>query len=130
MEEVETGLPDQGAGVMDPYPISWATRAGSTIYTAHIPIREDSSLELGDIKAQSRQTFQNLRQAVEAAGGSLADVVQVIVYLTDMKEVDAMNEVWAEFFAPPYPNRAAIGIATLYHPQLKIEIVAIAVVET
>ena len=129
MDEVNTGLPDPGGGIMVPYPISWATRAGSTLFTAHIPIKEDGELELGDIKAQSRQTFQNLRQAVEAAGGSLGDVVQVIVFLTNMADADPMTEVWVEFFSPPYPNRAALGIAALFDPGLKIEIVATAVLD-
>jgi enamine deaminase RidA (YjgF/YER057c/UK114 family) len=129
MEEVQTGLPDPGFGVMTPYPLSWVTRAGSMIFTAHIPIKEDGELEVGDIKAQSRQTFRNLRKAVEAAGGTMADVVQVIVYLTDIKDADPMTEVWVEFFKPPYPNRAALGITALFDPRLKIEIVATAVLE-
>ena len=128
MEEVPTGLPDPGFGVMTPYPLSWATRAsGPTVFTAHIPIKPDGELEVGDIKAQSRQTFRNLRQALEAACAAMADVVHVIVYLTDINDADPMTEVWVAFFEPPYPNRAALGITALFDPRLKIEIVATAV---
>jgi reactive intermediate/imine deaminase len=60
-----------------------------------------------------RQVFRNLAAVAEAAGGTLADAVRVTVYLTDLKHFAVVNEVMAEFFAAPYPARAAIGVASL-----------------
>jgi 2-iminobutanoate/2-iminopropanoate deaminase len=61
--EVETGLPDVA-------PIAWAARAGGQLWTAQLPIRADGSFETGDAEGQARLTFDNLRRAVEAAGGT------------------------------------------------------------
>ena len=57
--------------------------------------------------------FQNLRAVAEAAGGSLGDVVKLNAYLTDLSNFAAFNEVMAEYFAQPYPARAAVGVAAL-----------------
>ncbi len=118
---VSTGLPEVA-------PIAWAARAGGQVWTAHVPIRDDGTFETGDIEAQARLTFDNLRRAVEAAGAGLADVVQVVIYLTDVAESAVVSEVWAELFEPPYPNRAIIGVSALTIPGVRIEITAVAVV--
>jgi|SRR6185312_14572074 len=106
-------------------PLEWATTAGGILYTAQIPNREDGSIETGDIRAQAELTLSNLRRTVEAAGGGMDDVTQVLVYLPDPTDFPGMNEIYAKAFKPPYPNRATI-IANLMVPGAKIEIVAYA----
>ena len=116
---VKSGLPTPSA------PIEWATLSGNILYTAQIPIKADGSIETGDIRDQTRLTFNNLKQTLKAAGGSMADVAQVLVYLPDPKDFPGMNEVYGTYFEKPYPNRATI-IAQLMVPGAKIEIVAYA----
>jgi enamine deaminase RidA (YjgF/YER057c/UK114 family) len=106
-------------------PLEWATTADGILYTAQIPNREDGSIETGDIRAQAELTLSNLRRTVEAAGGSMDDVTQVLVYLPDPSDFAGMNEVYARSFKPPYPNRATI-VADLMVPGAKIEVVAYA----
>jgi len=106
-------------------PLEWATTADGILYTAQIPNREDGSIETGDIRAQAELTLSNLRRTVEAAGGSMDDVTQVLVYLPDPADFAGMNEVYARSFKPPYPNRATI-VADLMVPGAKIEVVAYA----
>lgn len=106
-------------------PLEWATTADGILYTAQIPNREDGSIETGDIRAQAQLTLDNLRRTVEAAGGSMADVTQVLVYLPDPLDFPGMNEIYATAFQPPYPNRATI-VADLMVPGARIEVVAYA----
>ena len=67
----------------------------------------------GDVEAQVRRVFDNLRAVARAAGGDLADAVKLNVYLTDLANFQIVNRVMAEYFSPPYPARAAIGVAAL-----------------
>lgn len=120
---VKTHLPKVSA------PLEWATTADGVLYTAQIPNREDGSIETGDISVQAELTLDNLRRTVEAAGGSMDDVTQVLVYLPDKADFPGMNAAYAKAFKPPYPNRATI-IADLMVPGAKIEIVAYAHVGT
>jgi enamine deaminase RidA (YjgF/YER057c/UK114 family) len=106
-------------------PLEWATTADGILYTAQIPNREDGSIETGDIRAQAELTLSNLRRTVEAAGGSMDDVTQVLVYLPDPADFQGMNEIYAKSFKAPYPNRATI-VAKLMVPGAKIEVVAYA----
>jgi 2-iminobutanoate/2-iminopropanoate deaminase len=106
-------------------PLEWATTADGILYTAQIPNREDGSIETGDIRAQAELTLSNLRRTVEAAGGGMDDVTQVLVYLPDPADFPGMNEIYAKAFNPPYPNRATI-IANLMVPGARIEVVAYA----
>lgn len=66
-----------------------------------------------DIAEQVRQVFRNLSAVAKAAGGTLNDCVKVHVFLTDLSNFATVNQVMAEFFAEPYPARAAIGVASL-----------------
>ena len=115
---VKTHLPSEKA------PIEWATTADGILYTAQIPIREDGSIETGDIDAQATLTFSNLKRTVEAAGATLDDVTQVLVYLTRKEDFQGMNAVYRRFFAKPFPNRATVIVAGLMVPGALIEIVA------
>jgi reactive intermediate/imine deaminase len=96
-------------------PYSQAIKAGNTVYlSGQIPL-EPKTMQLvaGDIRAQTRQVFDNLAAVAEAAGGSLADAVRLTVYLTDLANFGAVNEIMAEYCKEPYPARAAIGVASL-----------------
>ncbi len=94
---------------------SQAVKAGNTVYVSgQIPL-VPSTMEVieGDVVAQITQVFENLSAVCEAAGGSLADIVKLNVFLTDLKDFGHVNDVMAKFFNEPYPARAAIGVAQL-----------------
>ena len=122
-EVIDIGLPPLKQ------PFSWAVKAsGHLLFTAHGPVRADGSIDTGAIEDQARLTFTNLRQAVHAAGGNLNDVTQVLIYMTDVKDMPAIDGVYREFFEAPYPNRSSMGVAGLVVPGMKIEIVAYAAI--
>ena len=94
---------------------SQAVKVNSTVYmSGQIPlIPETMELNDGDISAQIRQVFDNLSAVAAAAGGSLQDVAKLNVFLIDLGNFAAVNEIMAEYFQQPYPARAAIGVASL-----------------
>lgn len=94
---------------------SQAIRSGNTVYlSGQIPL-VPATMELvaGDMEAQIRRVFDNLAAVAEAAGGSLADVVKLNVFLPDLGHFALVNEIMAEYFQTPYPARAAVGVAAL-----------------
>ena len=121
-EIVDTGLPALKQ------PFSWAVKSAGMLFTAHGPVRADGSIDTGPIEDQARLTFANLRQALLAAGGALDDVTQVLIYMTDIKDMPAIDNVYRKFFVPPYPNRSSAAVAALVVPGMKLEIVAYAMV--
>ena len=94
---------------------SQAIRAGETVYlSGQIPLDpETQELVDGGIDAQIRQVFDNLAAVAEAAGGGLADIVKLTVYLTDLGDFPRVNEIMSQYFDEPYPARAAIGVVAL-----------------
>jgi len=94
---------------------SQAVKVGNTVYlSGQIPlIPETMELVEGDMEAQIRRVFDNLTAVAEAAGGSLADIAKLNVFLTDLSHFPLVNEVMASYFTEPYPARAAIGVAAL-----------------
>ena len=96
-------------------PYSQAVRAGDTVYlSGQIPLDpETMQLVTGDIDTEIRRVFENLKAVCEAAGGSLAHVVRVGIYLTDLGNFAAVNTVMSEYFKEPYPARSTIGVASL-----------------
>ena len=94
---------------------SQAIKAGNTVYlSGQIPLDPATGeLVAGDIEAQVRRVFDNLRAVARAAGGELADAVKLTVYLMDLGHFQLVNKVMAEYFAAPYPARAAVGVAAL-----------------
>lgn len=95
---------------------SQAVRAGDTVYmSGQIPLDPASMTVVGDgdFRSEAHQVFKNLRAVAEAAGGSLDDIVKVNAYLTDLGNFTTFNEVMAEYFAQPFPARAAVGVASL-----------------
>jgi len=96
-------------------PYSQAVRAGDTVYVSgQIPLDPVSGqLVSGDIEAEIRRVFDNLKAIAQAAGGNLANVVKLSVFLTDLSHFSKVNEIMATYFSEPYPARAAIGVAAL-----------------
>lgn len=96
-------------------PYSQAVRAGNTVYlSGQTPIDPATGeLVAGDIQAQARRAFDNLKAVCEAAGGSFDDIVRVGLYLTDLGQFAQVNAVMAEYFSQPYPARSTIGVASL-----------------
>lgn len=94
---------------------SQAVKTGNTVYlSGQIPlVPETMELVQGDMEAQIRRVFDNLVAVAEAAGGSLADIVKLNVFLTDLGHFPLVNHVMASYFHEPYPARAAIGVAAL-----------------
>lgn len=93
---------------------SQAVRAGDTVYlSGQIGLDPASGELVPGIDAQIKRVFDNLAAVAEAAGGSLADVVKLNVFLTDLAHFAKVNECMAGYFAAPYPARAAIGVAAL-----------------
>lgn len=96
-------------------PYSQAVRVGNTIWVSgQIPL-DPATKELvaGDMEAQIRQVFDNLKAIVLASGASLDDVVKATVFLIDLSHFALVNKVMAEYFREPYPARAAVGVAAL-----------------
>lgn len=103
---------DKAPAAIGPY--SQAIKAGNTVYmSGQIPL-DPKSMELVEgFEAQTVQVFENLKAVAEAAGGSLADIVKLNIFLTDLGNFAAVNEVMTRYFQEPFPARAAIGISAL-----------------
>ncbi|HZX77956.1 RidA family protein [Lysobacter sp.] len=104
---------DKAPAAIGPY--SQAVRAGDTVYlSGQIPLDPGTGLLVeGDISAQARRSFENLKAVCEAAGGSLNDIVRLGLYLTDLDNFAAVNAVMGEFFKAPYPARSTVEVAGL-----------------
>lgn len=105
---------DSAPAAIGPY--SQATRAGNMVFfSGQIPL-DPASGELvgaGDVAAQARRAFENLKAVCEAAGGTMDDIVRVGLYLTDLSQFGAVNAVMGEYFAQPYPARSTIEVSAL-----------------
>ncbi|HWR95887.1 MAG TPA: RidA family protein [Arenimonas sp.] len=104
---------DQAPAAIGPY--SQAVRVGSTVYlSGQIPlVPATGTLLEGDIAAQSRQVFNNMKAVCTAAGGSLADIARLGIYLTDLGDFAVVNAVMAEYFNAPYPARSTVQVSAL-----------------
>jgi len=96
-------------------PYSQAVRCGSLVFlSGQIPLDpETMAIVDGDVAVQTRQVFRNLDAVVQAAGGRFAQLTKLTIYLTDLNDFQTVNAVMEELFEPPYPARAAIGVAAL-----------------
>ena len=96
-------------------PYSQAVRAGQLLFlSGQVPIDPATGQMIdGDIAAQTRRVFENLRAVLEAGGRSFADVVRTTVFLADMNDFAEMNEVYGQYFTAPYPARATVQVARL-----------------
>lgn len=104
---------DRAPSAIGPY--SQAVRSGDTLYLSGQTPLDPATGELvpGDISAQAHQVFENLGAVLGAAGASFADVVRVGIYLVDLGNFGAVNEVMKKYFNEPYPARSTIGVAAL-----------------
>ncbi|MCG6656640.1 RidA family protein [Halomonas campisalis] len=104
---------DKAPAAIGPY--SQAIKAGNTVYlSGQIPL-DPATMQIvsDDIEAQARQVFENLKAVCEEAAGSLGEIVKLNLYLVDLDNFAVVNQVMEEFFAKPYPARAAVGVKAL-----------------
>ena len=97
-------------------PYSQAVKDGATVYLSGQIALDPETMELvgnDDIDRQTRQVLDNLATVASAAGGDVSRFVKLTIYLTDLTEFAKVNEIMTEYFAPPYPARATIGVAAL-----------------
>ena len=125
IERIETGIPPSSA------PINDAVRAGKHVWLVAIAEDPDTGeIVGGGIEAQARRCIQNLEIGVKAAGGTLANLVMVNIFLVDRADVAGMNRVYREFFtAQPFPVRATVVVKELLVDGLLIEMTATAVLD-
>ena len=125
IERIETGIAPSSA------PINDAVRAGKHVWL--VAIAEDPAtgeIVAGGIEAQARRCIENLELGVKAAGGSLANLVMVNIFLVDRADATGMNKVYREFFtAQPFPVRATVVVRELLADGLRIEMTATAVLD-
>jgi len=108
---------------------SQAVRCGDTVYFAGQIGLDPATMELvSGIDNQIRRVFENLKAVAIAAGGGLEHIVKLNVYLTDLANFQRVNEIMAQYFTPPYPARAALGVASLPRGA-QVEIDAVMVLE-
>jgi reactive intermediate/imine deaminase len=109
-EIIHTPLAPQAIGTY-----SQAVKVGHTVYlSGQIPLVPTTMQMIeGDINAQITQVFDNLQAVAQAAGGDLADIVKLNVFLTDLTHFPLVNDIMGCYFTEPYPARAAIGVAAL-----------------
>lgn len=119
---VDIGLPSIAQ------PFSWAVKAGGLLFTTHGPVRGDGTLDTGPIEQQARLTLENVRRAVAAAGGRMSDVAQVLIYMTDERDMPVIDSIYREFFEAPYPNRSSVAVRGLVAPGMRVEMVVYAAI--
>lgn len=126
MKEIRT---DKAPAAIGPY--SQAIAAGGFVFASgQIPIDPSTgSIVEGGIQEQTRQALTNASAVLSAAGLSLANVVKTTVYLADMADFTAMNDVYSSFFAAPYPARSAVAVRTLPKNVL-VEVECIAILQS
>lgn len=119
---------DQAPAAIGTY--SQAVSTGGLVFlSGQIPLDPQTmTLVSDDVRTQTQQVFDNLAAVAQAAGGSLADLVKVNVYLLDLGNFQIVNEVMSERFSEPYPARAAIGVAAL-PKDAAVEVEAVMVVQ-
>ncbi|MEV7776850.1 RidA family protein [Kitasatospora sp. NPDC088351] len=96
------------------------------VCTTQIPDREDGSIELGDIRAQTRQMLTNLAVALERANSDLSRLLHLTIYLTDIDDREVFNEVYAEFVPLPFPARCCVAVSALAVDGMRVEVTALA----
>ena len=113
----------------EPYLLSQGIRVGELLFVSgQVGIDEAGELvSLDDFDAQADQAFRNLSRVLEAGGSSLDRVVKVTIFLTDMTNFPKIVELRRRWFTPPYPADTIVEVRSLYRPEVKLEIEAIAV---
>ena len=125
MKVIQTPLAPAAIG-----PYSQAVQVGNLLFTSgQIALRADGTLNDGDISTQTKQVLANLKAVIEAAGGGVTSVVKTTVFLKNLDDFSAMNQVYAEFFTGHTPARSTLQVAKLPRDVL-VEIEAIAELAT
>jgi enamine deaminase RidA (YjgF/YER057c/UK114 family) len=119
----------QPATLPDPVRYSHGFRVGNAVYLAGALGTEGDGSFVADIRVQTRRAFEKLATVMAEAGGSLADIVKLTVYITDMRWREGYGEVRAGFFAGDPPASTLVQVVALADPSALIEIEAIAVLE-
>lgn len=108
-----------------PLPFSQAAKAGSYVFVSgQGPIDPETHEVKGEIKAQTEKMLENIKAILEAAGASMENVVYTTVYLTDLKNFEAMNEVYAKYFPKDPPPRATVQAALLRGMLIEMQCIA------
>lgn len=119
-EAVKTGPAPQNL------PFSPGIKYGEMIFVSgQGPIDQNGKVIAGDIKAQTRITLENFRKVVSAAGSTMENVLQTTVYLSDLSDFSAMNEVYSSFFPDPKPARATVRADLLFGMKVEVQGIAI-----
>ena len=106
---------DSAPAAIGTYSQAISTLAAKTVFiSGQIPL-DPSSMEMvgDDFDVQAHQVFKNLSAVADAAGGQLSDCVKLTIYLTDLANFQALNEIMASYFSTPYPARAAVQVSAL-----------------
>lgn len=111
---VHTGLPEFGR------PTEHATMGGGHLRTTAVPLKSDGTFEIGDARSQIELAIMNLKKTIAAAGGTPADLLQALVFLTSAEHVNVLNELWTKHFEPPYANRGIIIVNAIGVPGVAI----------
>ena len=104
--------------------MSGKTRAGGLMFTGHGPVDASGAIAGDTMAEQARITLGNLAKAVAAAGATMDDVAQVLVYLSDVKAMPEFDAEYRRHFHEPYPNRTCVGVQGFAHPDMRVELVA------
>ena len=109
--------------------LSPAVKIDNLVYTAgQVGVNPDTGELAGsDIQEQTNQVMENIKLLLEAAGSSMDKVIKCLVFITDMKDFQAMNEVYKSYFEKDPPARSCVQVAALARPELIVEIEAIAI---
>lgn len=118
---IDTGLKKPKA------PHEWAVEAGGTLYSVHVPIRPDGTIEDGSPTVQAEVTFSGLKTTIEAAGYSVEDIVLVQIFLTSLTYKADVDKVYQGFFRNPLPVRVCVAVSELPTPGTIIEVLSTAV---
>lgn len=119
-ESVKTGPAPQNL------PFSQGIKSGDMIFVSgQGPIGPDGKVVPGDIRSQTKLTLENFRKIVSAAGSTMENVVQTTVYLLDLADFSAMNEVYSSFFPEPRPARATVRADLLFGMKVEVQGIAI-----
>lgn len=117
---------ENAPGAIGPY--SQAVQIGEVVYTSgQLPVNPTTGLIPEDVKEQTKQSLENVKAILEAAGTSMDKVVKTTVFIKDMNDFAQVNEVYGQFFAAPFPARSCVEVARL-PKDAKVEIEVIALV--
>lgn len=124
MEKISTPKSPAAIG-----PYSQAIKTGNLIFTSgQIPFTAEGKLVSADVKEQTIQSLQNLKNILEKAGTGMDNIIKCTVFISDMDQFAQVNEVYQQFFNEPYPARSCVEVARL-PKDVKVEIEAIALAD-